>query len=60
MEFDRFKLLVGDKTAEEIKFEICSGYAEGKNEKMERRNYIMITLGRFWENLFMIKGMEGN
>lgn len=40
---DKYKLLVGDKTAEEIKFEIGSVYPEGKNEKMEVKGRDLVT-----------------
>ena len=40
---DKYKLLVGDKTAEEIKFEIGSVYAEGRNDKMEVKGRDLVT-----------------
>ena len=40
---DKYKLLVGDKTAEEIKFEIGSVYPEGKTEKMEVKGRDLVT-----------------
>ena len=40
---EKYKLLVGDKTAEEIKFEIGSVYAEGKHEKMEVKGRDLVT-----------------
>ena len=40
---DKYKLLVGDKTAEEIKFEIGSVYPDGKNEKMEVKGRDLVT-----------------
>ena len=40
---DKYKLLVGDKTAEEIKFEIGSVYAEGRHDKMEVKGRDLVT-----------------
>ena len=40
---DKYKLLVGDRTAEEIKFEIGSVYPEGRNDKMEVKGRDLVT-----------------
>lgn len=40
---DKYKLLVGDRTAEEIKLEIGSVYPEGRNDKMEVKGRDLVT-----------------
>ena len=40
---DKYKLLVGDRTAEEIKFEIGSVYTNGRNDKMEVKGRDLVT-----------------
>ncbi len=40
---DKYKLLIGDRTAEDIKFEIGTVYPEGKNEKMEVKGRDLVT-----------------
>lgn len=40
---DKYKLLVGDRTAEEIKFEIGTVYPDTKNEKMEVKGRDLVT-----------------
>lgn len=40
---DKYKLLIGDKTAEEIKFEIGSVYLDDKNDKMEVKGRDLVT-----------------
>ena len=40
---DKYKLLIGDRTAEEIKFEIGSVYPEGRNDKMEVKGRDLVT-----------------
>lgn len=40
---DKYKLLVGDRTAEEIKFEIGSVYPEGKNDTIEVKGRDLVT-----------------
>lgn len=40
---DKYKLLIGDRTAEEIKLKIATVYPEGKKEKMEVRGRDMVT-----------------
>jgi rod shape-determining protein MreB len=40
---DKYKLLIGDRTAEEIKFRIGSVYPKNKKEKMEVRGRNLVT-----------------
>ena len=40
---DKYKLLIGDRTAEEIKLEIGSVYSEGRNEKMKVKGRDLVT-----------------
>ena len=40
---DKYKLLIGDRTAEEIKLKIATVYPDGKKEKMEVRGRDMVT-----------------
>ena len=40
---DKYKLLIGDRTAEEIKLEIGSVYPEGRNDKMEVKGRDLVT-----------------
>ena len=40
---DKYKLLVGDRTAEEIKLEIGSVYPDGRNDKMEVKGRDLVT-----------------
>ena len=40
---DKYKLLIGDRTAEEIKMTIGTVFPEGKNEKMEVRGRDLVT-----------------
>lgn len=40
---DKYKLLIGDRTAEEIKFEIGSVYTNGRNDKMEVKGRDLVT-----------------
>jgi len=40
---EKYKLLVGDRTAEEIKLEIGSVYPEGRNDKMEVKGRDLVT-----------------
>ena len=40
---DKYKLLVGDRTAEEIKLDIGSVYPEGRNDKMEVKGRDLVT-----------------
>ena len=40
---DKYKLLIGDRTAEEIKMTIGTVFPEGKNEKMEVRGRGLVT-----------------
>ena len=40
---DKYKLLVGERTAEEIKFEIGSVYPEGRNDKKEVKGRDLVT-----------------
>ncbi|MDO4962983.1 MAG: rod shape-determining protein [bacterium] len=40
---DKYKLLVGDRTAEDIKLEIGSVYPESRNEKMEVKGRDLVT-----------------
>ena len=40
---DKYKLLIGDRTAEDIKFEIGSVYPEGRNDKMEVKGRDLVT-----------------
>lgn len=40
---DKYKLLIGDRTAEEIKLTIATVYPDGKKEKMEVRGRDMVT-----------------
>jgi len=40
---DKYKLLIGDRTAEEIKMKIGTVYAENKSEKMEVRGRDLVT-----------------
>ena len=40
---EKYKLLIGDRTAEEIKLEICSVYPEDKNEKMDVKGRDLVT-----------------
>ncbi len=40
---DKYKLLVGDRTAEDIKLEIGSVYPEGRNDKMEVKGRDLVT-----------------
>ncbi|MBE6139402.1 MAG: MreB/Mrl family cell shape determining protein [Firmicutes bacterium] len=40
---DKYKLLIGDRTAEEIKLEIGSVYPENRNEKMEVKGRDLVT-----------------
>lgn len=40
---DKYKLLIGDRTAEDIKFEIGTVYPDGKNEKMEVKGRDLVT-----------------
>ena len=40
---DKYKLLIGDRTAEEIKFEIGSVYPEGRNDQMEVKGRDLVT-----------------
>lgn len=40
---DKYKLLIGDRTAEDIKLEIGTVYPEGKNEKMEVKGRDLVT-----------------
>lgn len=40
---DKYKLLIGDRTAEEIKLTIGNVYPEGKSEKMEVRGRDLVT-----------------
>lgn len=40
---DKYKLFVGDRTAEEIKLEVGSVYPDGRNEKMEVKGRDLVT-----------------
>ena len=40
---EKYKLLIGDRTAEEIKLEIGSVYAENRNEKMDVKGRDLVT-----------------
>jgi len=40
---DKYKLLIGDRTAEDVKLTIGSVYPEGKNEKMEVKGRDLVT-----------------
>ncbi len=40
---DKYKLLIGDRTAEDIKLEIGSVYPEGRNDKMEVKGRDLVT-----------------
>ena len=40
---DKYKLLIGDRTSEEIKLEIGSVYPEGRNDKMEVKGRDLVT-----------------
>jgi len=40
---EKYKLLIGDRTAEEIKLEIGSVYPEGKNDKMDVKGRDLVT-----------------
>lgn len=40
---DKYKLLIGDRTAEEIKLEIGTVFPEGKNDKMEVKGRDLVT-----------------
>ena len=40
---DKYKLLIGDRTAEEIKLEIGSVYPEGRNDKMDVKGRDLVT-----------------
>ena len=40
---DKYKLFVGDRTAEEIKFEVGSVYPDGRNDKMEVKGRDLVT-----------------
>ena len=40
---DKYKLLIGERTAEEIKFEIGSVYPEGRNDKKEVKGRDLVT-----------------
>lgn len=40
---DKYKLLIGDRTAEDIKLEIGTVYPEGNNEKMEVKGRDLVT-----------------
>ena len=40
---EKYKLLIGDRTAEEIKLEIGSAYPEDKNEKMDVKGRDLVT-----------------
>ena len=40
---DKYKLFVGDRTAEEIKFEVGSVFPDGRNDKMEVKGRDLVT-----------------
>ena len=40
---DKYKLLIGDRTAEEIKLDIGTVYSDGKNDKMEVKGRDLVT-----------------
>ena len=40
---EKYKLLIGDRTAEEIKFKIGRVYSDGKNEKMQVKGRDLVT-----------------